>query len=87
MGDETAARYPEEGATKMSCPICSTENGRLLREALGDVPVGVPLLATLLPFFVCAILVASIKWLFADTVHDRALEAAASRRGNDEPAS
>jgi hypothetical protein len=71
----------------MSCPICSTDNGRLLREALWDVPVGVPLLATLLPFLVLAVLIASIRWLVVGTVPERALEAVALPRGDDEPAS
>jgi hypothetical protein len=32
------------------CPICSTENGRILRQALWDAPIALSLAAVLLPF-------------------------------------
>ena len=46
----------------MSCPVCSSDAGRALRDALADGPVALSLLATLLPFAALAVVV---RWVQA----------------------
>jgi hypothetical protein len=45
------------------CPICSTENGRLLRQALWDGPIALSMAAVLLPFVALALVVVGVRAL------------------------
>jgi hypothetical protein len=49
----------------MSCPVCASEAGRALREALQSGPVAIPLLATVGPFVVLAVIVAWVRFIVA----------------------